>query len=49
MYITPSTTIGAHSNEYVDSPAIRPVGPNWYTHAGARRSTFSVLIWSSGL
>src|SRR5919199_1922292 len=48
-YITPSTTIGAASNEYVDGPACMPEEPAWNTHAGRRRLTFSVLIWSSGL
>src|SRR5437879_7463143 len=48
-YMTPSTTIGAASNAYVEGPACRPAAPNWNTQAGAIRLTFSVLIWSSGL
>ena len=49
MNMTPSTTIGAASNAYVVAPACRPAAPHWNTHAGLRRLTFSVLIWSSGL
>ena len=45
----PSTTIGEASNEYVDSPDVRPTDPAWKTHAGVSRLTFSMLIWSSGL
>ena len=32
--MTPSTTIGEASNEYVDLPECRPVEPHWNTHAG---------------
>ena len=48
-YMTPSTTIGEASNEYVDLPECRPTEPHWKTHAGASWLTFSLLIWSSGL
>jgi hypothetical protein len=47
--MTPSTTIGDASNEYVDLPECRPTEPAWKTHWGASRLTFSLLIWSSGL
>ena len=47
--MTPSTTIGEASNEYVDLPECRPTEPAWNTHCGASRLTFSLLIWSSGL
>src|SRR5687767_10524801 len=46
--MTPSTMIGAASNEYVDLPECSPTEPHWKTHAGASRLTFSLLIWSSG-
>src|SRR3981081_4742461 len=36
-YMTPSTTIGAASNAYVDGPAYMPEAPAWNTHAGVRR------------
>src|SRR3954453_1732266 len=47
--MTPSTTIGDASKEYVDLPACRPVEPHWKTQAGVSLRTLSVLIWSSGL
>src|SRR3954451_20601908 len=47
--MTPSTTIGEASKEYVDFPAGRPGEPHWKTHAGASRLTLSLVIWSSGL
>src|SRR5918911_3957240 len=48
-YITPSTTSGEASNEYVDLPECRPVEPHWKTHSGLSLATFSLVIWSSGL
>src|SRR3954462_15295809 len=48
-YITPSTTMGDASNEYVDLPECRPTEPHWNTHSGLSLRTFSLLIWSSGL
>src|SRR3954451_28204 len=48
-YMTPSTTIGEASNEYVDLPECRPTEPAWKTHAGDIRRTVSLLIVSSGL
>src|SRR3954453_16343654 len=48
-YMTPSTTIGEASNEYVDLPECNPVEPHWKTHAGASFLTLPRLIWSSGL
>src|ERR687885_615601 len=45
-YMTPSTTSGEASNEYVDLPACRPTEPAWNIHAGESRRTFSVLILS---
>ena len=47
--MTPSTTIGEASNEYVDAPECRPTEPAWNTHCGPSRLTLSLLIWSSGL
>ncbi len=47
--MTPSTTMGAASNEYVPSLAWTPNWPNWNSHAGRRFLTFRVLIWSSEL
>src|SRR5436189_3724985 len=47
--MTPSTTSGEASNEYVDLPECRPTEPHWKTHAGVSRLTVSLLIWSSGL
>jgi hypothetical protein len=47
--MTPSTTSGEASNEYVDLPECRPTEPAWKTHCGAIRLTLSLLIWSSGL
>ncbi len=49
MYMTPSTTIGAHSNAYVVAPACRPTAPHWNTQAVLSWATFPVLIWSSSL
>src|SRR3712207_882396 len=39
--MTPSTTIGDASKEYVDLPACKPVEPAWKTQAGLSRRTFS--------
>src|SRR3954452_3770548 len=47
--MTPSTTIGEASNEYVDLPECRPTEPAWKTHAGESFLTVSTLILSSGL
>jgi len=47
--MTPSTTSGEASNEYVDLPECRPTEPAWKTHAGDIRRTVSLLIVSSGL
>src|SRR5215213_5691257 len=47
--MTPSTTIGEASNEYVDLPECSPTEPAWKTHCGASCLTFPLLIWSSGL
>src|SRR5215212_631016 len=47
--MTPSTTSGDASNEYVDAPECRPTEPHWKTHSGLSLLTFSGVIWSSGL
>jgi hypothetical protein len=47
--MTPSTTSGDASNEYVDAPECMPIEPHWNTQAGVRFLTFEALIWSSGL
>src|SRR3954466_423498 len=43
-YMTPSTTIGEASNEYVDLPECRPTEPAWKTHAGESRRTVSLWL-----
>ena len=48
-YMTPSTTSGEASNEYVEAPACRPAVPAWNTHAGDSFLTVSLLIWSRPL
>src|ERR1044071_6605139 len=44
--ITPSTTSGDASNEYVDAPECSPTDPHWNIHSGFSFLTVSVLIWS---
>src|SRR3954447_10633214 len=47
--MTPSTTSGDASNEYVDAPECSPTEPHWNIHSGLSFLTVSALIWSSGL
>jgi len=48
-YMTPSTTSGDASNEYVDLPECRPTEPHWKTHSGLSALTLSLVIWASSL